>query len=127
MPTPGQLLTIAAVVELLAGLALLVAPGPAASLLLGAALETVGVMVGRVAGVALLALGVACWGGRTDAGGAARSGTLRAITLYNAGAGLLLVGFAATGEARGAVVWTAGVLHLVLAAAFVASVRRPAG
>jgi hypothetical protein len=50
-------------------------------------------------------------------------GTLRAITLYNAGAGLLLVVFAATGEAGGPVVWTVGVLHLGFAAAFAACSR----
>ena len=52
-------------------------------------------------------------------------GTLRAITLYNAGAGLLLVLFAATGKAGGPVVWAVGVLHLGFAAAFGLS-RRPA-
>jgi len=51
-------------------------------------------------------------------------GTLRAITLYNAGAGLLLVLFAATGKAGGPMVWTVGVLHLGFAAAFGLSRRQ---
>ncbi len=125
MPSARQLLTVAAVVEWLAGGALVLAPGATVGVLLGVELDRAGVMIGRVAGVALLALGTACWGARTDAGGAARLGTLTAITLYNAGTGLLLTIFAATGEAYGPIVWSAGVLHLGLAAAFAGSLRRP--
>ena len=126
MTMQGRLLTVAGVVECLAGLAFFLSPGVTTALLLGAEPDSVGVMIGRVAGVALLSLGVACWGARADAGGAARMGTLRALTLYNAGAGLLLVIFAAMGKAGGPVVWTVGVLHLGFAAAFAASFRRPA-
>ncbi len=124
MPAPRQLLTIAAVVEGLAGLALVLAPAATLALLLGAVPDSVGLMIGRIAGVALLALGVSCWGARTDAGGPARAGTLAAITTYNAGAGLLLLLFAATGNAHGLVVWGAGLLHLALAAGFAVSLRR---
>jgi hypothetical protein len=55
-----------------------------------------------------------------------RKGTLRAITLYNAGAGLLLVVLAATGDVGDPVVWIVGVLHLGFAAAFAGS-SRPSG
>jgi hypothetical protein len=120
-----QLLVIATLVEGGAGLALLLVPGTTATLLLGAGPDSVGLMIGRLTGMALLVLGIACWGARTNSGGAARLGTLKAITLYNAGAGLLLVGFAAIGEASGPVVWGVGALHLALAAGFVASSRRP--
>lgn len=122
--TVGQLLTITAVVEWLVALALILAPGATVALLLGAETDSAGLMIGRVAGAALLSLGIACWGARTDLGGAARSGTLRAITFYNAGAGLLLVVFAVTGKAGGMMVWSAGVLHLGLASGFAASLRR---
>jgi hypothetical protein len=82
--------------------------------------------MGRISGTALLCLGIACWWARADAGGAARNGTLKAITLYNAGAGLLLVAFAATGKAGGLVTGSAGILHCGLAAAFVVSQWRSA-
>jgi hypothetical protein len=82
-------------------------------------------MIGRVTGVALAALGVSCWGATADTGGPARSGTLGAITLYNAGAGLCFVLFGATRKARGPVVWGAGVLHLGLAGALAVSILRP--
>jgi hypothetical protein len=121
MPTQRQLLTIATLAECLAGLALTVTPDAGVTLLLGAEPGAVGLMVGRIAGVALLALGIACWGARADSGGAAQTGTLRAITTYNAGAGLLLIAFVATGRAHGVAVWIAGMLHLALAAGFAAS------
>ena len=121
VPAPGLLLTIAAVVEAVTGLAFLLTPGPAVALILGAEPDGVGLMIGRIFGVALLSIGIACWGARTDPGGAARSGTLSAITLYNAGTGFLLFAFAGAGKAFGGMVWIVGAVHLVLAALFAAS------
>ena len=89
MPTQRQLLTFAAAFESLTGLALILAPKAIAMFILGAEPNVVGKMLGRVCGVALVALGIACWGARTDSESAARSGTLKTITFYNAGAGLL--------------------------------------
>ena len=123
MPIQRQLLTIAAAAESLAGLALILAPEVTVAFLLGAKPNVAGVKLGRVCGVPLMALGIACWGARTDSGSAARSGTLKAITFYNAGAGLLLVLFAAIAKTGGIVLWSAGVLHLALAAAFAISFR----
>ena len=125
MPTQRQLLTFAAAFESLTGLALILAPKATAVFILGAEPNVVGKMLRRVCGVALVALGIACWGARNDSGSAAQSGTLKAITFYNAGVGLLLVLFAAIGKTGGIVLWSAGVLHLALAAAFAISFRRP--
>jgi len=125
MPTQRQLLTFAAAFESLTGLALILAPKATAVFILGAEPNVVGKMLRRVCGVALVALGIACWGARNDSGSAAQSGTLKAITFYNAGVGLLLVLFAAIGKTGGIVLWSAGVLHLALAAAFAISFRCP--
>ena len=125
MPTQRQLLTFAAAFESLTGLALILAPKATAVFILGAEPNVVGKMLRRVCGVALVALGIACWGARTDSESAVRSGTLKTITFYNAGVGLLLVLFAAIGKTGGIVLWSAGVLHLALAAAFAMSFRRP--
>ena len=125
MPTQRQLLTFAAAFESLTGLALILAPKATAVFILGAEPNVVGKLLRRVCGVALVALGIACWGARTDSESAARSGTLKTITFYNAGVGLLLVLFAAIGKTGGIVLWSAGVLHLALAAAFAISFRRP--
>jgi hypothetical protein len=121
MPIQRKLLTISAVGESLMGLALLLAPEVTVVFLLGAKPNGVGVKLGRLCGVALVALGIAFWGARTDSGSAARSGTLKAFTFYNAGAGLLLVLFAAIRKTSGIVLWSAGVFHLTLTAAFTIS------
>jgi hypothetical protein len=112
------LFTIAAISEFLVGLALVALPRLVIGLLLGVEPHGDGMMIGRVAGVALLCLGIACWWARADPGSPARAGTINAIILYNAGAGVLLLVFAATGAAAGFVVWIVGMLHVGLAAAF---------
>jgi hypothetical protein len=122
-----KLLAVAAVLECLTGVAALVIPGIVIALLLGVQPSSAALMTGRLLGVALLSLGIACGYAATDKGGSARTGTLRAITLYNAGVGSLLVVFAATGMASGLMPWIAGILHLVLALAFAASLRQSAG
>ena len=60
-----KLLTIAAIAEAATGLALLVVPSLVGRLLLGAELTGVSIPVARVTGIALIALGVACWPGLT--------------------------------------------------------------
>ena len=56
------LLTAIAVIELMTGVGLLLAPSLGAELLLGAPLSpVVPLVVGRVAGLALVAIGLTCW------------------------------------------------------------------
>ena len=55
-----KLLTLAAVAEATTGLALLVVPALVGRVLLGAELTGVSIPVARVAGIALIALGIAC-------------------------------------------------------------------
>jgi hypothetical protein len=113
-----RLLIVAAAIEGLAGAALLLFPAIVVVVLLGVAPGSPGLMIAMVAGVALLALGVACGGAAMDRH--APTWMVVAITVYNAGAGLLLLAFAIRGMAEGPVVWVAGVLHLGLGAAFCA-------
>jgi len=56
-------LVFAAVAEILTGLALAVTPSLVGWLLLGQELAGVATAVARVAGIALIGLGVACWPG----------------------------------------------------------------
>jgi hypothetical protein len=109
-----NLLTIAAVLECLAGLALITAPGAIAGLLIGSGLNVAGSIISRIGGFGLLALGVACFGARAESSGSARSGTLIAITLYNISAGLFLIACAGMAETRGIVLAVAGSIHLGL-------------
>jgi hypothetical protein len=81
-----SLLTASALIEAATGLALVAFPSLASTLLLGSSLDTpVALTVARAAGVALLALGVACWCGRIAEPGPAVRGVLRAMALYNVG------------------------------------------
>ncbi len=99
-------LIFAAIGEAATGLALLIFPSLVGWLLLGQELTGVGVVAGRIAGIGLIALSVACWPGPPLAGMLIYS---TAVTLY-----LTYVGFA--GGPTGVLLWPAVVLHLVLTA-----------
>jgi len=100
----GKVLTFAAVFEAATGLALLIVPLLVGRLLLGAEL-TDAIPVARVAGIALIALGVCCWPGSTALCGMLTYGVL--ATLYLAYLGV-------NGEWVGSLLWPAVVLHAIL-------------
>lgn len=75
------LLPVAAVVEGATGLALIGNPQAVASLLLGAEPAAIGVALGRVTGIALLALALVCWMSRREARNAA---VIAGMLAYNA-------------------------------------------
>src|SRR6478672_1953625 len=85
-----SLLIVTAIVETGAGLALIALPTVVVRLLLGAEVVGASIPLGRVAGAALLALGVACWRGTFDAKSLAASGILIAMLLYNVSAVVIL-------------------------------------
>ena len=99
-------LVLAAVGEVAAGAALLIAPSLVGQWLFGAELTGVAITVARVAGIALIALGVACWPGTPLVG----------MLTYNAVITLFLayVGFA--GDLTGILLWPLVVLHIILTA-----------
>jgi|SRR5262245_11806969 len=99
-----KVLVFAAVVEAATGLALLIVPSILGQLLLGEQLAGVAVSVARVAGIALIGLGVACWPGPALVGMLTYSGL---VTLYLASIGV-------TGDLTGVFLWPAVALHAVL-------------
>ena len=107
-------LTFAAIGEAATGLALLIVPSLVGQLLLGEQLAGVAIPVARVAGLALIALGVACWPGPPLAGMLTYSGS---VTLY-----LAYLGF--TGGLTGILLWPAVMLHAVLTALLTRDVVR---
>ena len=99
-----KVLIFAAVAEAATGLALLTVPSLVGRLLLGEELAGVALSVARVTGIALIALGIACWPGSPLVGMLAYS---VAVTLY-----LAYIGFA--GHSAGVLLWPAVALHAVL-------------
>lgn len=99
-------LVLAALGEAATGAALLIVPSSVGRLLLGAELSGVAIPVARVAGIALIALGIACWPGSQRVGMLIYSA---AVTLY-----LAYLGF--TGGSSGVMLWPAVALHAVLTA-----------
>lgn len=99
-------LTFAAIGEAATGLALLFVPSLVGQLLLGEQFTGVAIPVARVAGIALIALGITCWPGPTLLGMLTYS---LLITLY-----LAYLGFA--GGLSGVFLWPVVILHAILTA-----------
>ena len=118
-----SLLSVTGALEAATGLGLLVAPSVVIELLLGAApAAPAGVAVSRVAGVALLTLGLACWLARADAASRAAKGLVAAMLLYNVGV-VAVLGLAWVSPAPvGIAFWPVVVAHAGLAAWCVAGV-----
>jgi len=104
------------VIEAGAGLALIVSPALAASILIGAPFDTpADSVVGRVAGAALLALALACWRARNDEPSRAASGIVSGMLLYNAVAAMVLTDAGVILHLSGIGLWPAVVLHAAMA------------
>ena len=100
-----KLLAIAAIAEAATGLALLVVPSLVGRLLLGEELSGVAIPVARVTGIALIALAVACWPGRT---------ALCGMLTYNALAAAFFAYLGIRGHWAGPLLWPAVAAHAVL-------------
>ncbi len=90
------------------GLALLVYPRIVIQLLFGAEIAGAGMPVSRVAGMALIGLGVACW-----PNGSARQ-PLYGMLTYGTLAMLYLVSVGVRGEGVGLLLWPAAVVHAII-------------
>lgn len=99
-------LVFAAVGEAATGLGLVLVPSLVGRLLLGSELTGDAVVVARVAGLALIGLGIACWPGTPLIG----------MLVYGATVALYLGYLGLAGVATGMLLWPAVALHLILAA-----------
>jgi Ca2+/Na+ antiporter len=111
--TPRKILAFAAVVEVGSGLILMIDPAIVVTLLLGAEVSGVGTLLGRCFGIALLALGVACWPSRQRAESGAPS--FRAMLIYNVLMALYLAYLGTVGHLGGLLLWPGVALHAVVA------------
>ncbi len=91
---------------MLTGLALVISPSLVVRLLLGAEISDAGTVMSRIAGIALISLGVVCWPGTPLVGMFTYSA---AVALY-----LAYVGFAS--GLTGILLWPAVVVHVILTA-----------
>lgn len=117
------LLALTAATEGVTGLALAIAPLLVVRLLFGAEPSGAGLATSRVAGFALLGLGLACWPGRDASAGL--TSALRAMSTYNVLATLYLVALGVRGDGVGPLLWPAALAHAVFSAWCLVVLLRP--
>lgn len=116
MRTPGMLFTATALIEVGAGLSLLGLPALDIWLLLGVRDPSPeALIVSRVCGAGLLAIGVACWLARDDRGSRSQHGLLWAMLVYNVGVCTVLVFAGLVSQMAGVALWPVVGLHAVMA------------
>lgn len=98
-------LAIAALGEAATGLALVAAPVLVVDVLFGVEIGGAGIVVGRIAGIALIALGIACWPGGTNR-------PMAGMLAYSLLAALYLAWLGAVGGMAGKLLWPAVGLHI---------------
>ena len=109
-------LVVIASAEASIGLGLLFLPSVPFALLLGLESATVdAIFVGRIAGAALLAIGVASWMARTDELNSSLFGLLTGILIYNTAVSILLVYAGAVLKMTGGMLWPTVAFHAILA------------
>jgi hypothetical protein len=119
------LLTVTAIIEAGAGLALLAVPSITASLLLGTPLDSpAAVSLARVGGAAILALAIVCWLARRDAQSLASRGLIIAMVFYNFAVAAVLAFAGLRDGLHGVLLWPAVLFHLAMGAWCIANLQR---
>ena len=107
-----SLLTITAIVEGVTGLALAFVPDLIVSLLLGTALtDPAAILIGRLAGVTLITIAIACWLSRTDTLSYVMAKVMLAYNIFST---TLLVYAVLVERIYGPGLWPAVLLHVGL-------------
>jgi hypothetical protein len=117
----AQRVIAAAAVEILTACLLIVAPALFARLLLGEGLSDAGGAIGRLAGIVLLALALACWPRGPSPRQEAQP--FSALLVFNVLCALVLMHVGIGGEAAGMLLWPAAGTHAALALLLVWSKR----
>ena len=107
--TLSKILAFTAVLEIATGLCLMIWPALVIFLLLGVREPGEGLVLGRFAGVALLALGLACWPSWHL--GENNSSAVRGMFAYNGLIALFLAYLGAIEHLAGPLLWPAVALH----------------
>jgi hypothetical protein len=113
--TQGTLFMATALIEVGAGLSLVSVPALVIWLLLGVREPSPeALVVGRVGGAGLLAIGVACWLARDDRGSRSQHSLLWAVLVYNVGACAVLAFAGSKLALAGVALWPAVGLHAAI-------------
>ena len=114
----NTILLVAAIAEAVTGLIVLAIPSIAVRALFGIEIAGAAIIMSRIAGVALIGLGVACWPGRV---GATLSGAnqgniqqLYGMLTYSVLVTLYLIRIGIRGAPVGPLLWPAVIVHAVL-------------
>ncbi|PNB69139.1 hypothetical protein C1X64_30710 [Pseudomonas sp. GW456-E7] len=107
--TPHKLLTVCAVVEIATGLAFVLTPGLVSQLLLGIVGTEETHLFARFFGLALIALGIACWPRPVSIA------AVRSMLFYN-GVVALYLAYVGVFVSSGVLLWPAVAFHAVMAA-----------
>ena len=116
-----KLLMFAAIGEGGTGLVLLVYPQIVTRLFFGTEVTGVGIVMSRIAGIALIGLGVGCWTGRNAS--AFNSTAVRAIFTYSLLVAIYLAYVGIATRLAGIVLWLAVAAHLGFTVLVVAAWR----
>jgi len=106
-----SVLAVAAAAEAAIGVALMINPSFVARLLLGDGVAGVAIALGRVAGIALLALGVACWPRSDNVG---RLSPIAGLLCYNVLTTAFLIYLATAGGSAGILFWPTVGFHTAM-------------
>ena len=120
-----KILSFASIVEVATGFALLMNPRFVVGLLVGPNLPDQDIPMGRLPGIAILALGLACWPSEAAAEGA--SAASRGMLVYNVLIASFLVYLFKVGHLGGPLLWPAVVLHAAVALLLIWSWRKSRG
>jgi hypothetical protein len=120
----ARLLGLGGVLETVAGLGLIVDPAGGASALLGSSMEGPGIVIGRIGGGGLLALGIACWLARKTPEAPASVGVAWAYLAYNVVTCITLAWASVTLGGDSLPTVGAAVLHGVVGAALLGALYR---
>ena len=111
-----KLLITTALIELTTGLLLIPFPSVMATILFGSPIDSpVALIIARVAGVALISMGIACWLARDEKQGKAVKGLVTAMTVYNIGVIVILIYAGIILGLSGIGLWPVVVVHLAMA------------
>ncbi len=100
-------LKLASILEIVTGLLLMICPVCVAQLLLNSGLTEASLALGRITGIGLFSLGIACWPNGTDP-------AIWPILTYNALITAYLIYIGVEGQWVGILLWPAAILHAIL-------------